>query len=353
MISEEMEQEVAHEEQGQTSLRLDLTAVPWAVPNWIPVGAVVVVALVLPWITTQMAGGRFLTHLLITFFVWGIVTQCWNLIMGVSGIFSFAQVALFAVGGWTTAVLAKHMGIDPWISIWAAPVAATVAAIIIGLPSLRLRGVYVVLLTLAFHELLRNYVTTGPNIISGGGYGLIQIPKLHFEQLLGGSNAIIMFYYVGLLFFGVTTYAVWRILHSPIGMAFRTLRDSEHYAISRGVNPFRFKLLLFAFSAFFTGLAGGFMTHYQGTISPSILNFGVLINLLAMIVLGGWGTFWGPIAGTAFLTALSEGLRAVDAYRNLALGLALALIPVLAPQGLVRMVMDPIRDTIRLFTETE
>jgi len=291
-------------------------------------------AFLLPWLIAQINGGRFILHLIILFFGWGIVVQCWNLIMGVSGIYSFGQVALFAVGGWTTGVLTTHFGWSPWLSIWLAPITTAIASLIIGLPSLRLRGIYVVLLTLAFHELLRNFTTTGPKIISGGGYGLKIVPKLGFETWFGGSMDKILYYYVGLIFFVATTYAIWRVLHSPIGMAFRALRDSETYAISRGIDPFRFKLFLFAFSAFFTGLAGGFLTHYQGSISTSLFNFGILINLLAMIVLGGWGTFWGPIVGTAFLTILPEALRAVKAYRNLSLGLALALIVVLAPQGL-------------------
>jgi branched-chain amino acid transport system permease protein len=274
--------------------RLRWAAGPWAKPNPLYLGISLTIALILPWLISQMNGGRFFLHLIIIFFGWGILVQCWNLIMGVSGIYSFGQVALFAVGGWTTAVLATHYGWSPWVSIWLAPIAGVIAAIIIGLPTLRLRGIYVVLLTLAFHELLRNFTTTGPKIISGGGYGLKTVPKLGFETWFGGGYDRILYYYVGLIFFVITTYAIWRILHSPIGMAFRALRDSETYAISRGVDPFRFKLFLFGFSAFFTGLAGGFLTHYQGAISPSLFNFGILINLLAMIVLGeSWYSF-GP-----------------------------------------------------------
>ena len=113
------------------------------------------------------------------------------------------------------------------------------------------------------------------------------------------------------------------------------------------MDPVRFKLFLFAFSAFFTGLAGGFMTHYHGAASPSLLAFGVMINLLAMIVLGGWGTFWGPIVGTALLTALPEVLRAAEAYRNLTLGIVLALVAVLAPRGLVPLVSQAVRKLVR------
>jgi branched-chain amino acid transport system permease protein len=327
--------------------RLQWSAGPWAKLNPLYLGVALLVVLALPWLVARISGGGFILHLIILFFGWGIVVQCWNLIMGVSGIYSFGQVALFAVGGWTTGILATHYGWSPWFSIWLAPIATVIAALIIGLPTLRLRGTYVVLLTLAFHELLRNFATTGPTIISGGGYGLKTVPKFGFEAWFGGGVDKIMYYYVGLVFFCITTYAIWRILHSPIGMAFRALRDSETYAISRGVDPFRFKLILFAFSAFFTGLAGGFLTHYQGSISTSLFSFGILINLLAMIVLGGWGRFWGPIVGTAILTILPEVLRAAENYRNLSLGIALALIAVLAPQGLGPLIADGVKKLFR------
>lgn len=328
--------------------RLQWAAGPWAKISPINAVLALIAVLILPWIINNIRGGGFVLHLIILFFGWGMVVQCWNLIMGVSGIYSFGQVALFAVGGWTTGVLAFHYGWSPWLSIWLAPIVTVIAALIIGLPALRLRGTYVVLLTLAFHELLRNLFTTGPRILSGGGYGLKTVPKFGFDKWFGGAiDDKILYYYLGLLFFGITTYSIWRILHSPIGIAFRALRDSETYAISRGVDPFRFKLFLFAFSAFFTGLAGGFLTHYQGSISTSIFSFGILIDLLAMIVLGGWGTFWGPIVGTAVLTALPELLRGMDNYRNLSIGVALALIAILAPQGLGPLVANWVKKLFR------
>jgi branched-chain amino acid transport system permease protein len=313
------------------------------------VGVLLLVMVLLPWGIMQLSTGRFILHLFILFFVWAIVTQSWNMILGVGGIFSFAQLALMAVGAYTTGVLSLHLGWNPWISIWLAPVAAVIAALVIGLPSLRLRGPYVVLLTLAFHELLRNFATQGPAWIAGGGYGLRYVPKLGFEEWFGPMGGRVAYYYVGFLFFLIATYAIWRIFYSPIGMSFRALRDSETYAISRGVDPFRFKLLLFGVSAFFTGLAGGFLIHYNGALSPATLNFGIMINLLAMIVLGGWGTFWGPIVGTAVLTVLPEVLREVDVYRNVALGLTMALIAVFAPQGLGPLIADGVKKIFRYF----
>jgi branched-chain amino acid transport system permease protein len=336
----------------QGAARLRWSAGPWARVDWLMVGTALLVAALAPLVLTRVTGGGFVAHLMITFFIWSIITQCWNLIMGVSGIYSFGQVALYAIGGWTTALLAKEFGWSPWLSLWLAPIAATLAALVIGLPTLRLRGVYVVLLTLAFHELLRNFLTNGPQIVTGGGTGMVNVPKL-FDQFLGGGMDQAMHYWLALALFTITTLAVWAILHSPIGVAFRALRDSEVYAVSRGVDPFRFKLLLFAFSAFFTGLAGGFMVHYQATASQSVLSFGFVINLLAMIVIGGWGSFWGPIVGTALMIVLSELLRGVDDYRNFMIGLIMALIVIFAPQGLVPLVSKFVGDIMRTLREAE
>jgi branched-chain amino acid transport system permease protein len=317
-------------------------AAPWRSPKWGTVSFLTALALLLPFLLLRFGAGSFFVHMLITFFLWSVVAQSWNLVLGVSGIYSFAQIALFAVGGWFTGVLSMSFGWNPWVSLALAPIVTTFAALVIGLPSLRLRGVYVVLLTLAFHELLRNYVTNGPRVISGGGYGLIGVPRLDFGPFSGFGH-LVGTYYLALLFFGAATFAIWWVFHSPMGVAFAALRDSEGYAVGRGINQFRIKLFLFGFSAFFTGLAGGLMTHYLGSISHSIFAFSVLINVLAMIVIGGWGSFGGPILGAALLLGLQEGLRDLAEFRTLVLGLALALMAVVAPSGLWPKMRDGFR----------
>jgi branched-chain amino acid transport system permease protein len=225
------------------------------------------------------------------------------------------------------------------VSVLLSPIGATLAALLVGLPTLRLRGVYVVLLTLAFHELLRTYTINGPRVISGGGYGLTTVPRFEFGDVVG-PNRMIFLYYVALVMFVVATYAIWRVIRSPLGVAVTALRDSEMYAVSRGIDQFRIRLFLFGFSAFFTGLAGGVMTHYLGSISTAIFDFGQLINLLAMIVIGGWASFEGPIVGAALLIGLDEWLRDIGDFRTLVLGLTLAFIAVFAPRGLYPLVRD-------------
>jgi branched-chain amino acid transport system permease protein len=262
-----------------------------------------------------------------------VVAQAWNLIMGYGGIYSFAQVALFAVGGWTSGVLVHSLGWNPFFAILFSPIVAVLAALGIGLPTLRLRGVYVVLLTLAFHELARVFTVTGPRFISGGGYGLVSVGTFQFGDAVGDQRTIYL-YYVAAVIFAIATFVIWRVIHSPLGVAVTALRDSETYAVSRGINQFRIRLVLFAISAFFTGLAGGYMTHYNGGISTTVFDFPRIIDLLAMIVIGGWGTFGGPILGAGIVIGLDQYLVAIGDYRALFLGLILAVIAVFAPQGL-------------------
>lgn len=313
--------------------KVDYAAAPWQrVPIYV-IGGTVVAGILLPLVLTRISIGDYLITLLILFFMQAVVAQSWNLIMGYGGIYSFAQVALFAVGGWTTAVLAHSLGWNPFIAMLFAPVVALLAAVGIGLPTLRLRGVYVVLLTLAFHELARVFAVTGPRFISGGGYGLVSVPTFQFGNVIGQQRTIYL-YYLAMVIFVIATFVIWRVIHSPLGVAVTALRDSETYGVSRGINQFRIRLILFAISAFFTGLAGGYMTHYNGGISTSVFDFSRLIDLLAMIVIGGWGTFAGPILGAAIIIGLDQYLVAIGDYRALFEGLILAVIAVFAPQGL-------------------
>jgi branched-chain amino acid transport system permease protein len=123
-------------------------------------------------------------------------------------------------------------------------------------------------------------------------------------------------------------------------VAMTALRDSETYAVSRGINQFRVRMLLFTISAFFTGLAGGYSTHYNGGISTTIFDFPRIIDLLAMIVIGGWGTFGGPILGAGLVIGIDQYLVALGEYQTLLLGLILAVIAVFAPQGLWPMIRN-------------
>jgi len=299
----------------------DQVAAPWQKVPLRVIGGTAVAGILLPLVLSRISIGDYLITLLILFFMQAVVAQSWNLIMGYGGIYSFAQVALFAVGGWTSAVLVHSLGWNPFVAILFSPVVALLAAIC------------VVLLTIAFHELAHVFTVTGPRFISGGGYGLVSVQTFQFGDAIGQQRTIYL-YYVALVIFIIATFVIWRVIHSPLGVAVTALRDSETYGVSRGINQFRVRLILFAISAFFTGLAGGYMTHYNGGISTSVFDFSRLIDLLAMIVIGGWGTFAGPILGAGILIGLDQYLVAIGDYRALFEGLILAGIAVFAPQGM-------------------
>jgi branched-chain amino acid transport system permease protein len=311
----------------------DVAAAPWRRFPSTVAGGLLLLGLLLPIVLERFDIGDYLVTLLILFFVQAVVAQSWNLIMGYGGIYSFAQVAFFAVGGWTTGVLIHSLGWNPYVAVVFAPVAATAAALLIGLPTLRLRGTYVVLLTLAFHELARVFAITGPRFISGGGYGLVSLPSYPLGDAVGAQRTIYL-YYMAMAVFVIATFVIWRVIHSPLGVAASALRDSETYAVSRGINQFRVRLLMFAISAFLTGLAGGFITPYNEGISTSVFDLSRLIDLLAMIVIGGWGTFGGPMVGAGVVIGLDQTLIGIGDYRALAEGLIVAVIAVFAPQGL-------------------
>ena len=279
----------------------------------------------------------YILRLVILAFIWISVNSSWNLVMGVSGIFSLAQLALFAIGGYVSAMLALYFGISPWITMLVGALAAVLASIIIGLPTLRLKGVYVVLLTLAFHEILRLLIASDESGLTGGAFGLFNVPTFGVN-FLGPRGSLMFNYYFAMLLCLVIVYALYRITNSPIGLAFQSLRDSERYATSRGISPFRYKMLVFMVSAFFTGLTGAFYAHYYTSISPTAFSFGLMINLMAMIVLGGWGTFWGPILGTSVLLVLSEVLHGVEQFRLIILGLIMTAVVVLFPGGLITII---------------
>ncbi len=124
------------------------------------------------------------------------------------------------------------------------------------------------------------------------------------------------------------------VARGPLGLAFRALRDNLGYARSRGISQFKYQLVVFALSAFFTGLAGAFYAAHFKSVGPTIFSFSLLLLLLAMIVVGGLGTIWGPIVGATLVMFADEGLREVQDFRTLGLGLTLALFVLLLPDGL-------------------
>jgi len=277
---------------------------------------------------------RYILHILILCFVWGAVAEAWNLIMGYAGIFSLGQIGFFVIGGYASAMLSKLLGWSPWLGMLAGGVLAIVAGLIIGLPCLRLKGVYIALLTLACVDSIPYLIIVAEAIGSGGSTGLADIPSLTLGSFQYEANKI-PYYYTALALSGVCLYIIYRVIHSNIGLGFMGLRDSEDFARSLGLNEYKYKLLVFAISAFLTGIMGGFYGHYVSSIGPKLLGLDLFLTVIMMVEFGGTGRFPGALLGAFIITLLNEFLRGFGLYRLVILGGIVLSSIILMPEGVI------------------
>jgi len=298
--------------------------------NWrtIFLGLVLVFLLVYP----LLGASSYMRHLFILFFIWAIVAANWNLLMGYAGITSLGNIGFLAIGGYVSGILAKTFDLSPWLTI---PIGGLVTCILVtvflGLPALRLSGIYIALLSLIFADSLPSILTQTRDI-TGGAMGLHAIPPFFPGMDKTGV------YYVCLGFFLLILYIVYRIINSSTGLAFVALRDSENFAYCLGVNKFRERLKVFALASFLTGVAGGVYVHALGDISPSTLGIEPFLLAIAMIELGGVGTFAGPILGTAVIVFGNEFLRLAGTLRLALLGALICVIILFYPGGVMQLV---------------
>ena len=288
-------------------------------------------------------GTRYIITQMTLFFIWGIVVTQWNLVLGVGGIFSLAQMALFAIGAYTAAMLGYYFGVPMILAMPAAGLVTVAVSIVIGLACLRLRGPYVAQLTLAIAQVIYLIVVndtacftnppSGCLPLFGGVRGFSRFGDLGFRSLLG-SKWYVAHYYVGLGLAVVAVLFSIVIIRGPLGLAFQALRDNPGYAMSRGISKFKYQLWIFGLSAFFTGLAGAFYAVQFGVVGPIVFSLTMLLFLLSMIVVGGIGTIWGPLLGAAVLMIADEGMRELGDWRDIGLGLVLATFVILLPKGL-------------------
>jgi branched-chain amino acid transport system permease protein len=288
--------------------------------------------------------GRYLLGQFTMFFIWATVVVQWNLVFGVAGIFSLAQMAIFAFGGYATGMLGLYLDWNLWFALPFGGLAAVLFSLVVGLACLRLRGPYVALLTLAIAQVMYLLIITDTDCFfmdgvtcrnfTGGTRGLAKYGDFGFRELLGYQSMAMGTYYLALAVLALAVAFSIFIIRGPLGTAFQALRDNGDYAVSRGISRFKFQLLVFACSAFFTGLAGGVYAGYYGVMGANTLYLSLLLFLLAMMVVGGLGHTWGPLLGAAALMLTDELLKDFPDYRALGLGAILVLFVMLLPDGL-------------------
>ncbi len=272
----------------------------------------------------------YILHLMVLGYIYAILTTSWDLVCGYTGIFSFAHAAFCGIGAYTSSLLSMRMGINPWLTILVGSLTSTGIGFLIALPCLRLRGPYIVIVTLAFSEIAR---ITCSNLvdITRGELGLWGIPPL--LQVSGRRE---YYYLIALSFFAATLLSLYALIRSKMGYALSAIGQDELKARSIGINVTEYKLLAFSISAFFAGLAGGLYAHYVLLLVPSaILSLGLMVEIMTMSLIGGLKSLVGPAIGSFLLVFISEYLRAIGPYRFLIYGLLIMVIVIWAPSGMV------------------
>ncbi|WP_170991559.1 branched-chain amino acid ABC transporter permease [Bradyrhizobium elkanii] len=278
----------------------------------------------------------YLRHLFIISFVYGIVAASWDLSLGYAGIFNFAHVAFFGVGVYATGLTAKLLGIDPWVAMLIGGFAASAAAAIVALPVVRLQGVYVVLVTFAFSQLVMQLVINQSNL-TGGTQGMVRVPTIWLPGYNFLRDYKLGYYYVAFGLLVTTTVCLRFLVRSDFGLSIKALRDNEDYAVSRGIPIAWQRLKALVASGFFTGLAGGFYVIYLRVASPEVFDFSTVSLILSMVLVGGTSSIYGPLFAAIFLTFISEGLANINNFaegRFMLVALAMIVVLLFFPKGL-------------------
>ena len=243
-----------------------------------------------------------------------------NLTVGFTGQLSLGHAGFMSIGAYLSAILTQKMAIPFIIAILIGAIFAAVIAALIGYPTLKLTGDYFAITTLAFGEIIR-IIIMNINYV-GGARGLTGIQVK--------TN-----YTTAFFFALITIIIIYNIIHSSFGRAMLSVRDNEVAAQSMGINAFKYKMLSFIITAFFAGIAGGLYSHYIGFIQPTVFDFNKSIDYLTFVVFGGMGSLSGSIIATIILTFLPELLRGLQEYRMIIYPLALILLMIFRPQGLL------------------
>ncbi|MBA7653770.1 hypothetical protein ES703_61631 [subsurface metagenome] len=290
----------------------------------------VAVAIVLPWILSGVTGGDFYLHLIVMIMIMSILAMSFNILTGYTGRANLAHASFMGVGAYTSTLLVMEVGVPYWVAFLAGGIMAIGIGLVIAIPTLKLRGHYFAIGTIALAQFITMvFINTMP----GGSDGIPDVPNL----TLWGIDFTIKLNYVYLMIFwaAVIFFITSRVINSRLGRAFIAIREGEDLAMTTGVDVTRYKILAFMISAFIAGLAGALYAPYMHYICPEDFGLLTLMSVLAMTAVGGFGTLWGPFVGTTILTLLPEILLPLKDYIFIIYGLMLIPIIIYAPKGIM------------------
>lgn len=276
----------------------------------------------------------YILRILILSSIFAILAASWDFLSGYTGQMNFGHALFFGVGAYSAALINLHANIPPWGSIPLGALVSVAAGLIVGVPSLRLRGTYLALTTLAFPIILLGLVEAVPSL-TGGELGISGFARLTGSRL--GD------YYVTAIVMLASCTILWLITDSNTGIIFHAIREDEVAVRAAGINTTKYKLIAFTVSGFFAGVSGGLYAHFMRIAGPSTLDINMSFQVVILAVFGGIVTIYGPVAAAFVLLPILELLRnwpQVEQFRTLVFALIVLFILLYMPEGLFPWLRD-------------
>jgi branched-chain amino acid transport system permease protein len=279
----------------------------------------------------------FIVHNLILLLIYFVLVGSYNLMLGSLGILHFGQVAFFALGAYTSAMLTLA-GVPFIIALPIAMAVSGIMGFLIGIPCLRIKGHYLALATLGLSEVIRLILLNSASF-TGGPIGIRGIPKPEIFGITLSTKPEILLLYALITFMALAI--IYRIMHSPYGKVLESIREDEVAAESLGKNIVNYKMQIFTITSSLAGLAGSMYAHSFTYIDPSLAKISAMNYLLVLLITGGAGNFWGAIIGPIVIVAGFESMRLlpipselVGTIQQILYGLLFILIILFRPQGI-------------------
>lgn len=289
-------------------------------------------------IIPRISDSTFVTHIFVTICVFAALSTAWNIVGGYAGQLSLGHMMFYGIGAYTTALLIQHLGLSPWIGMWAGAALSAVVAIGIGYPSFRLRGPFFSLATIAFLEVIR-LLAIHFHGLTGGSAGLIVPLRLGWAWMIFQDKFNYLIIAFGLLL--LTLIVSWTVRNARLGYYLTAVREREDAASAAGVNPTSVKLKAAVISAAMTSLVGSFHAMYTTFLEPATMfSLSTSIEVAMFSLIGGLGTVVGPLLGTVLVVPIAELARgwlgaSANGLHGFVYGSVLVLITLTLPGGVV------------------
>jgi len=291
--------------------------------KYILFGGGILIGALIPLVVTS----SYWLHVFAMAYFYGLLAATWSFLDGYAGQFSFGNIALLLIAGYTSALLAKFTGLPFFLNLIIGVIASTLIGLIIGLLCLRFKGAYLALFTIAFAEGFRIIINTEHQITRGPA-------GLHADGFFETTSQV-PYYYLIFIILVISIFIMYRILKSRWGLFFMAIREDDEVASALGVNIVRYKVIAFVVTSAFCGVAGVFYTHFNQMLTPNFGEIATMGLVIGMAIIGGVENLIAATIGGILLEFGLESLRELGAWRMVAFGAILMIVVRFARNGLI------------------